>query len=68
MERVSSVKAIVKEIRLKKPFRTALREERASENAFVIIESSSGVRGFGEAAPLTEVTGENLAGCLEFLN
>ena len=68
MERVSSVKAIVKEIRLKKPFRTALREERASENAFIIIESSSGVRGFGEAAPLTEVTGENLAGCLEFLN
>ncbi|HDD56452.1 MAG TPA: dipeptide epimerase, partial [Nitrososphaeria archaeon] len=68
MERISSVKVIVKDIRLKKPFRTALREEKAAENAFVIIESSSGARGFGEAAPLMDVTGENLAGCLGFLN
>lgn len=67
MERISSVRVITKDIRLKKPFRTALREEKATENAFIIIESSSGARGFGEAAPLMEVTGENLAGCLEFL-
>lgn len=68
MEKISSVEVIVKDIGLKKPFRTALREEKAAENAFVIMESSSGARGFGEAAPLMEVTGENLAGCLGFLN
>ncbi|RLG00548.1 MAG: dipeptide epimerase [Thaumarchaeota archaeon] len=68
MERIASVRMVVKNIRLRKPFRTALREEKAAENVFIIVESSSGVRGFGEAAPLIEVTGENPAGCIGFLN
>ncbi|MCD6260518.1 MAG: dipeptide epimerase [Thaumarchaeota archaeon] len=68
MERVKSIEIVTKHIRLKKPFRTALREEEEAENAYIIIESSGGFRGFGEAAPIMEVTGENLAGCLEFLN
>ena len=68
MERISSVRILAKDIRLKKPFRTALREEKEAKNAFIIIEASGGLKGFGEAAPLREVTGENLAGCIGFLN
>ncbi len=53
--------------RLTQPFRTAKGQHDLLENVLFSIELSNGVRGYGEAAVATHITGETVPGTLRNL-
>jgi len=53
--------------KLKTPFRIALGQHDILENVLFSIELSNGIRGFGEAAVATHITGETVCGTLKNL-
>jgi L-alanine-DL-glutamate epimerase-like enolase superfamily enzyme len=50
--------------KLNTPFRTALGQHDILENVLFSVELSNGIRGFGEAAVATHITGETVQGTL----
>jgi L-alanine-DL-glutamate epimerase-like enolase superfamily enzyme len=55
-------------IKLEAPFTIAIGTKYNIENAFIRIELENGVEGFGEAAPLEPINGENQATALATLH
>lgn len=61
---IKKAKAKVWRARLTQPFRTAKGQHDILENVLFSVELSNGVRGFGEAAVATHITGETVSGTL----
>ncbi len=65
---IRKANAAVWRAKLTTPFRTALGQHDLIENVLLSIELSSGIRGYGEAAVATHITGETVQGTLKKLN
>ncbi|MBK7713730.1 MAG: dipeptide epimerase [Bacteroidales bacterium] len=70
MERIKIIKVLIDPINvaLDEPFRIAIGTKYSIENALVTIVLSNGIEGYGEAAPLEPINGENQATVLATLN
>ena len=62
-------------VALDEPFRIAIGTKYSIENALVTIKLENGIEGYGEAAPLEPINGENQAtvlatlnSCIDFIN
>ena len=64
---VKKGKAKVWRAKLKIPFRTALGQHNILENVLFSVELSNGIRGFGEAAVASHITGETVSQTLKNL-
>lgn len=64
---IKKAEAKIWRAKLKVPFRIALGQHDILENVLLSIELSNGVRGFGEAAVATHITGETVRGTLKNL-
>lgn len=70
MEQIKIEKVIIEALNLplEEPFRIAIGTKYSIENALVTIVLGNGIEGYGEAAPLEPVNGENQATVLATLN
>jgi len=70
MERIKIIKVFIDPINvaLDEPFRIAIGTKYSIENALVTIVLSNGIEGYGEAAPLEPINGENQATVIASLN
>ncbi len=70
MERIKIIKVFIDPINvaLDEPFRIAIGTKYSIENALVTVVLSNGIEGYGEAAPLEPINGENQATVLATLN
>lgn len=58
--KIRSVKTALLKAPLTTPFKTALRTVDSLEDVIVIIETETGLMGFGEAPPTAAITGETI--------
>jgi L-alanine-DL-glutamate epimerase-like enolase superfamily enzyme len=70
MERIKIVKVLIDPINvgLDEPFKIAIGTKYSIENAFVTLALDNGIEGYGEAAPLEPINGENQATVIATLN
>jgi L-Ala-D/L-Glu epimerase len=70
MEQIKIIKVFIDPINvaLDEPFKIAIGTKYSIENALVTIVLSNGIEGYGEAAPLEPINGENQATVLATLN
>jgi L-Ala-D/L-Glu epimerase len=70
MERNKIVKVFIEPINivLDEPFKIAIGTKYSIENAFITVVLDNGIEGYGEAAPLEPINGENQATVLATLN
>jgi L-Ala-D/L-Glu epimerase len=70
MERIKIIKVFIEPVNvaLEEPFRIAIGTKYSIENALITIVLSNGIEGYGEAAPLEPINGENQATVLATLN
>jgi L-alanine-DL-glutamate epimerase-like enolase superfamily enzyme len=70
MEKIKIEKVFIEplNIPLEEPFRIAIGTKYSIENALIRIVLNNGIEGYGEAAPLEPVNGENQATVLATLN
>lgn len=66
--RVTNASCIPKELLLTETFGTAAGKLESARNAFVEVELTSGVKGWGEAAPFEAITGESQEAVLAAFN
>src|SRR3989304_8171873 len=69
--KIISIKTYQVEMKLSEPYTIAYETVSSTTNVFIKIETSSGITGFGCAAPDLEVTGETadtvISGCKKFI-
>src|SRR5512133_1157870 len=70
MEKIRIKKVIIEPLNLPldEPFKIAIGTKYSIENAIVTIVLENGIEGYGEAAPLEPINGENQATVLATLN
>lgn len=61
---ITSVDIFKADIPFHEPFRIAIAEIPGARNVLVRVNTSEGLYGFGEAAPISSITGETQATCL----
>jgi o-succinylbenzoate synthase len=62
--KISDIRAEVRSIPLKTPFKTALRTVTEVTDVYVTVDTDEGLAGFGEAAPTAAITGETIPSIL----
>ena len=66
--KINKVKHFTEQMELTKPYRIAGRTFYDVENHFVILETETGMQGYGAASPGEHVTGESIADCAAALD